>query len=163
MSSYLRPNISQCNLKPHTVSRCVMTSRNLLRSGQRIWMRAFRLENLFGMSWRFPTACFYKLMRKRLRKRLFIQFTFPSRHECFDCKDPRNSPENHLWSRGSWAIGLSCFSLVFFHFVLCSVFPGSRAAAAAAVFSYRESERSRVVLLSSCVFQNPVVFGLGLV
>lgn len=88
MSSYLRPNLSQCNLKPHSVSRCVMTSRNLLRSGQRIWVRALRLENLFGMTWRFLTACFYKLMRKRLRKRLFIQFTFPASLDALPAKIP---------------------------------------------------------------------------
>lgn len=65
-------------------------------------------------------------MRQWIRKRLFIQSTFPSRHECFGYKYPRNSSENHLWSRGSWAIGLSHFSLLFLHFVLCSGFPRSR-------------------------------------
>lgn len=98
-----------------------------LCSGQSIWVRAFSLEILLGTTTCFivVTTCFEE-MRQWIRKRLFIQSTFPSRHECFGYKYPRNSPENHLWSRGSWAIGLSRFPLLFFHFVLGSGFPRSR-------------------------------------
>lgn len=66
---------------------------------------------LFGTTWCLSATCFIYWWSGTGP---FVQFPFPSRHECFAYKDPRNNPEKSplVWGK------LGNRSSLFFHFIL---------------------------------------------